>query len=1377
MKRSIRNGRRFMMMVLACLVIMGGNPIFQIWDINRAYASTGEEWTLMGEAGFSAGEASAPKMALDQSGTPYVAYTDLGAGFKATVMKYTEPNGWQLVGDRGLSLGSASGITLVLDHAGTPYIGYQDNGAGGKATVMKYSESDGWELVGEAGFTPDRANYPSLALDQAGNPYIAFKDGASGKASVMMYSEPTGWALVGTADFSPEVGSAVSLVLDRADMPYLAFQDASYNTTVMRFRANSWELVGQEGISSGYATSPSLALSPSGNPYVAFVNNASKVTVMTYQDVKAAWEEVGQSGFSPGTASSPSLAVDQAGTPFVVFKDGANGNKATLMKYSEQYGWEFVGQAGFSAGVVSTPSLALDQAGKPCVAYQDASSVSKATVMTFGAKVSYTVTYDGNGAQAGNPPVDYQQYSEQAGVTVFDNTGILEKTGYTFAGWNTQANGSGTSYNAGETLVMGSSNLTLYAVWIPVLPDDTDNPDEDINKWKVIGNAGFSEGMAFDQDLAVDANGTPYVVYQDASKGYKATVMKFSGANGWTAVGQPGFTESFVTKNKLAIDQSGTVYVAFSDINYGGKATVMKYTEQDGWKFVGFPGFTSGNLSSLDMKLDTNGVPYVAVNSGYQLTVMKYNNESGEWMSIGNPGNTLGGVGGSILALGSDGVPYVAFSDNSGGFRLSVIRYNEADDSWSFVGNRAFSQESVAEIALAVDQNETVYVVYTGGYDGQKPTVMKYTGSGTWTEVGSARFSEGAANFLSMVLDQDGSPYVAYMDSANMNKASVMKYTEADGWNAIGGAGFSEGIAQNTALEIDAAGNLYISFKDGSNGNKATVMSYAQPKRYQITYNSNGASAGNVPLDNRTYKQQTLATILGNTGNLVKTGYTFAGWNTAADGSGENYSVGDTFLIGTSNVTLFAKWLVSNNGGTNPPDGSDNSSGGNGGNGSNPGSGSTSGGSASGTAGTAPSGGGQANVGVSILVNGKPETAGTLKTSKLNGQNVLTLIVDEQAVMQKLDAEGKNAVVTLPVNSGEKDRVIGELTGQLVKFMADKEAMLVLQTDAVSYSVPSRLVEINTLAQQLGAEDHFGDVLFHLEIAPASAETISAAETVARQNGYALIGPLFDFNITATYGDKTVSVDRFNEYVERAITLSNEVDPTQVTTGVVVEKDGGVRHVPTKITQVNGVYHAQINSLTNSAYGLVWNPQTFVDVVGHWAETEVNDMGSRMVVRGISDTIYNPDASITRSEFAAVIVRALGLQLGEENDRFSDVNPSDWYADVVSAASNLGLIDGYADGTFRPTQKITREEAMMIINRTMKLTSLDRKLHIDTDQDHSRYLDMEQVSYWAKEAVDFSLESGLVSGRSNATLAPKSMITRAETAVLIHRLLQHSGLI
>ncbi|HNY49331.1 MAG TPA: InlB B-repeat-containing protein [Smithella sp.] len=79
---------------------------------------------------------------------------------------------------------------------------------------------------------------------------------------------------------------------------------------------------------------------------------------------------------------------------------------------------------------------------------------------------TYTVTYNGNGSTGGSVPVDSTNYSSGQTVTVLGNTGTLAKTGYLFTGWNTQSNGSGTTYTQGQTFVMGSSNVTLYALWI-----------------------------------------------------------------------------------------------------------------------------------------------------------------------------------------------------------------------------------------------------------------------------------------------------------------------------------------------------------------------------------------------------------------------------------------------------------------------------------------------------------------------------------------------------------------------------------------------------------------------------------------------------------------------------------------------------------------------------------------------------------------------------------------------------------------------------------------------------------------------------------------------------------------------------------------------
>jgi len=97
----------------------------------------------------------------------------------------------------------------------------------------------------------------------------------------------------------------------------------------------------------------------------------------------------------------------------------------------------------------------------------------------------------------------------------------------------------------------------------------------------------------------------------------------------------------------------------------------------------------------------------------------------------------------------------------------------------------------------------------------------------------------------------------------------------------------------------------------------ANVTLYAQwpaaPATYTVTYNGNGNTGGNVPVDSATYQQGQTVTVLGNTGSLVKAGDSFGGWNTVAGGAGTAYTPGQTFTMGAANVTLYAQWPVTTN--------------------------------------------------------------------------------------------------------------------------------------------------------------------------------------------------------------------------------------------------------------------------------------------------------------------------------------------------------------------------------------------------------------------------------------------------------------------------------
>ncbi|WP_255314420.1 immunoglobulin-like domain-containing protein [Bacillus sp. FJAT-26390] len=414
---------------------------------------------------------------------------------------------------------------------------------------------------------------------------------------------------------------------------------------------------------------------------------------------------------------------------------------------------------------------------------------------------------------------------------------------------------------------------------------------------------------------------------------------------------------------------------------------------------------------------------------------------------------------------------------------------------------------------------------------------------------------------------------------------------------------------------------------------------------------------------------------------------------------------------------------------------------------------------------------------IEVLVNGKVEHAGTATTTKVNDQTVTTVVVDQKKLEEKLALEGQGAVVTIPVNT-KSDVVIGELNGQMVKNMEGKQAVLEIKTDKAAYTLPAQLINIDAISKQLGASVSLQDIKLKIEIAAPQADMVKVVENAAEKGTFTLVVPPINFTVTSSYKGTNIEISTFNAYVERTIAVPDGFDPNKITTGIVVDPDGTVRHVPTKVVEKDGEFFVVINSLTNSTYSVVWHPIEFSDVSKHWAKNAVNDMGSRMIIDGTGDGMFSPDRDITRAEFAAIIVRGLGLKLESGASSFSDVKETAWYSKAINTAYKYNLINGFEDGTFKPNDKITREQAMVIISKAMSITDLKAKLPVQSATETLRpFADAAKASSWATASIADSVQSGVVSGRTSTTLAPKAFITRAEVAAIVNRLLQKSELI
>lgn len=178
----------------------------------------------------------------------------------------------------------------------------------------------------------------------------------------------------------------------------------------------------------------------------------------------------------------------------------------------------------------------------------------------------------------------------------------------------------------------------------------------------------------------------------------------------------------------------------------------------------------------------------------------------------------------------------------------------------------------------------------------------------------------------------------------------------------------------------------------------------------------------------------------------------------------------------------------------------------------------------------------------------------------------------------------------------------------------------------------------------------------------------------------------------------------------------------------------------------------------------------FDDTNDHWAREDISLFSSLGLVKGVSDTEFAPNANISRAEFTAIAVRALGLEgTSASVTKLSDVSDDDWYAQVIATAMEYGLIPElmYSDGSFRPNDLITREEMTAIIVRAYESTMIsnipDAPIEIFTD---CGSITDEYVPYVKK-----GLALRLVKGAGDGLFAPKMNATRAEAVVMIKRLL------
>ena len=170
-----------------------------------------------------------------------------------------------------------------------------------------------------------------------------------------------------------------------------------------------------------------------------------------------------------------------------------------------------------------------------------------------------------------------------------------------------------------------------------------------------------------------------------------------------------------------------------------------------------------------------------------------------------------------------------------------------------------------------------------------------------------------------------------------------------------------------------------------------------------------------------------------------------------------------------------------------------------------------------------------------------------------------------------------------------------------------------------------------------------------------------------------------------------------------------------------------------------------------------------------WHYEAVKYAFEKGIMTGINDTTFAPDDNLARAQFAVILHRMNGTPAVEYTDRFHDVAEDVWYTDAILWAADKGVVTGYSNGNFGPSDHINREQMALMMYRYAK----DQGYSLDGAADFSQYQDASYVSDFAQEAMAWAVGNGIITGKYNETqLDPQGNATRAECATIMMRFLE-----
>ena len=171
-----------------------------------------------------------------------------------------------------------------------------------------------------------------------------------------------------------------------------------------------------------------------------------------------------------------------------------------------------------------------------------------------------------------------------------------------------------------------------------------------------------------------------------------------------------------------------------------------------------------------------------------------------------------------------------------------------------------------------------------------------------------------------------------------------------------------------------------------------------------------------------------------------------------------------------------------------------------------------------------------------------------------------------------------------------------------------------------------------------------------------------------------------------------------------------------------------------------------------------------------WAEKAISGLTEIGAINGYEDGSFRPYNAVTRAEFIKILSIAFGFKEPTVKQSFSDVRDGEWYTEYIRMGVENNIINGIGNGMFGVSDNITRQDLAVMCKRALEAEGV----RLDSDSE-AEFSDMDIVADYAKSAVNAFYHAGIVNGNESGAFCPQNTATRAEAAKIVFGLLQLKG--